>query len=215
MRPRTADDSAVTNTFTEVESPTALVTGFSVRLEAGGVSAVGRVLSVGLRVRVALTSGADALRGAADDAPVSLEFGGSGSLHVGDSEIIRWEDDTTVVLARPLAYSVWQRLVHPSFRVRLLLTVVLGGINGVTLEGETIELSASGTLCYLPDVDLAIGALLDLSLALPDGDLITRAEVIGNGTMHRLRFVNLTKADFTRLVRFCRADQTWTRTIVV
>jgi hypothetical protein len=203
------------NTMCEIESPSVLVAGFQVRLESQGATAEGRVLSVGQEIHISVTSGAGGLFGLLEGTPLSLEFGGPGTLYVGNADIVRWADEHTLVLSQPPAYSVWRRLVHPRFQVRLPLTAVIGGAAGMVIEGETFDLSASGTECFLPGVELAIDAVIDVTVALPDGDLVTKAMVLSGGTLHSLRFMDLSKTDFLRLVRMCKGDQAWARTIVM
>jgi PilZ domain len=184
-------------------APSPLVSGLLVRLEAEGVDAGGRVVSVGEKIVVAMLNGMEDFLTLSEGAPVSIQFGVGGMLFVGATTISGWEGLTNLVLPSP-NFKIHQRRKYPRFTVRVPMTCVVGDSGTLQVRGDSIDLSAGGAACILPGVVLAADAVVKITMLLPDGHLSTDAVVLEGGRVHRLRFEGIGGDDVDRLVSFCQ-----------
>jgi c-di-GMP-binding flagellar brake protein YcgR len=196
----------VTAITPDIVAPSPLVAGLLVRLEADGVDAGGRVVSVGDNITVAMLSGMEDFLTLGEGSPVSIQFGVGGMLFIGESSIESWEGLTNLVLPHPL-FEVHQRRKYPRFSIRVPMTAVVGEQGSLSVRGDSIDMSAGGTACILPGVVLATDAVVTVTMLLPDGHLTTDAVVLEGGRVHRLRFEGISNEDVDRLVSFCQRTQ--------
>ena len=196
----------MTATTSDVATDSPLVAGLLVRLEADGVDAGARVVSVGEKLRLAVISGMEDFLPLDVGATLTVQFGVGGMLFVGEAAIGGWEDLTTLVVPHP-TFSVHQRRKYPRFTVRVPMTALIGENGSLQVRGDSIDLSAGGAACILPGVVLATDAVIRVTMLLPDGHLSTDAVVLEGGRVHRLRFEGIGNDDVDRLVSFCQRAQ--------